>query len=70
MKSLDKAMAVYAKYLIYSAFVAIGTIGKSPLDFTSHDWKSAANALWFSLVPVIIKAVNPNDASFGRGVAK
>jgi hypothetical protein len=41
--------------------MAIGIIGKSPLDFTGHDWKQTINAVWISLVPVIIKWANPKD---------
>ena len=62
---MKKAAQTYLKYLAYSLFVSIGTLGKSPLDFTSHDVKQVLNAVWFSLLPVIIKAVNPKDASFG-----
>lgn len=61
MKINTKVFEIWAKYLIYSAIMAIGIIGKSPLDFTTHDWKQTVNAVWISLVPVIIKWANPKD---------
>jgi hypothetical protein len=61
MKLNAKLFEVWGKYLVYSAIMAIGIIGKSPLDFTGHDWKQTVNAVWISLVPVIIKWANPND---------
>jgi len=36
-------------------------IGKSPLEFSSSDWKHAANALWLALVPVVIAWANPKN---------
>jgi len=57
----SKVFTIWGKYLVYSAVMAIGIIGKSPLDFTSHDWKQTVNAVWISLVPVIIKWANPKD---------
>ena len=61
MKLNSKLFEVWGKYLAYSAVMAIGIIGKSPLDFTSADWKQTVNAVWISLVPVIIKWANPKD---------
>lgn len=61
MKVNAKVFEIWAKYLVYSLITAIGIIGKSPLDFTSHDWKQTLNAVWLSLVPVIIKWANPKD---------
>ena len=62
MKINTKMFEVWGKYLVYSAVMAIiGIIGKSPLDFTGHDWKQCVNAIWISLVPVIIKWANPKD---------
>lgn len=62
MKLNTKIFEIWGKYLVYSAVMAIGIIGKSPLDFTAHDWKQTVNAVWISLVPVIIKWANPKDA--------
>ena len=61
MKINKKIFEVWGKYLTYSAVMAVGIIGKSPLDFTTQDWKQTLNAVWISLVPVIIKWANPKD---------
>lgn len=61
MKINEKVFTTWAKYLVFAGINAVGIIGKSPLDFTAHDWKQTLNAVWISLVPVIIKWANPND---------
>jgi hypothetical protein len=61
MKLNIKIFEVWGKYLTYSAVMAVGIIGKSPFDFSSQDWKQTLNAVWISLVPVIIKWANPKD---------
>lgn len=61
MKINNKVFEIWAKYLVYAFVTAISVIGKSPLDFTAHDWKQCVNAVWLSLVPVIIKWANPKD---------
>ena len=61
MKFNNKVLEVWAKWAVGNLLTAIVVIGKSPLDFSAHDWKSAANALWLALVPVIMKWANPKD---------
>ena len=61
MKINSKVFEIWGKYLAYSMITAIGVIGKSPLEFSGHDWKQCLNAVWLSLVPVIIKWANPKD---------
>lgn len=61
MKINKKIFETWGKYIAYSAIMAVGVIGKSPFDFTSHDWKQCVNAIWIALVPVIIKWANPKD---------
>ena len=61
MKINSKIFTIWGKYLVYSAVMSVGIIGKSPLDFNGHDWKQTVNAVWISLVPVIIKWANPKD---------
>ena len=61
MKINTKVFEIWAKYFVYSLITAIGVIGKSPIDFTAHDWKQSINAVWLALVPVIIKWANPKD---------
>ena len=61
MKFNNKVLEVWAKWAVGNLVTAIVIIGKSPLDFTTSDWKHAANALWLALVPVAIKWANPKD---------
>ena len=61
MKINNKVFEVWAKWAVGNLLTAVVVIGKSPLDFTVSDWKSAANALWLALVPVIMKWANPKD---------
>jgi hypothetical protein len=61
MKFNKKIVETWSKYLVFSFITAIGIIGKSPFEFDGHDWKQCLNAVWISLVPVIIKWANPKD---------
>jgi hypothetical protein len=33
---------------------------------STSDFKAAANALWAAALPVVLRYLNPGDASFGR----
>lgn len=59
MKFNNKVAELWAKWFVGNLFTAVVVIGKSPLDFTAHDWKSAANVLWLAVVPVVIAWANP-----------
>jgi hypothetical protein len=61
MKFNKKVLDMWTKWFVSNALTAIVIIGKSPLDFTSADWKHAANALWLALVPVVIAWANPKN---------
>jgi hypothetical protein len=37
----------------------------SPVDFGTSEWLLVANALWASLIPVILRWVNKADPAFG-----
>ena len=37
----------------------------SPVEFTSAEWLLVANALWASLIPVILRWANKQDPAFG-----
>jgi len=56
-----KVFEVWAKWFVGNLLTAVVVIGKSPLDFSTADWKSAANAVWLALVPVIIAWANPKN---------
>ena len=62
MKFNSKVLEMWAKWFVSNALTAIVIIGKSPLEFSSADWKHAANALWLALVPVVIAWANPKNA--------
>ena len=59
MKFNNKVVELWAKWFVGNLLTAVVIIGKSPLDFTSTDWKHAANTIWLALVPVIMAWVNP-----------
>jgi hypothetical protein len=52
---------MWSKWFVSNALTAIVIIGKSPLEFSTTDWKHAANALWLALVPVVIAWANPKN---------
>jgi type IV secretory pathway TrbD component len=37
----------------------------SPVDFGTSEWLLVANALWASLIPVVLRWVNKKDPAFG-----
>jgi len=59
MKFNNKVLEMWAKWFVGNAMTAVVIIGKSPIDFSSHDWKQAANTIWLSIVPVIVAWANP-----------
>lgn len=58
-------LASYGRSLLATALGAIFAIGKLPFEFTTADWYGVANAIWIAVIPVIIRALNPNDPAFG-----
>lgn len=62
MKFNHKVTEMWAKWFVSNALTAVVIIGKSPLDFSSSDWKHSANALWLALVPVVIAWANPKNS--------
>ena len=61
MKFNKKVLDMWSKWFVSNALTAIVIIGKSPLEFSTSDWKHAANALWLALVPVVIAWANPKN---------
>ena len=41
----------------------------NPIDFGTSEWLLVANALWASLIPVILRWVNKKDPAFGAVAA-
>ena len=65
---LNALLKSYARHLVGTVLTAIIVVGHNrvPVDFTAQDWLEVANAVWVSLVPVIIKWADPSSTSFGR----
>ncbi len=61
VKINKKIFEVWAKWFVGNLLTAVVVIGKSPLDFSTADWKNAANVVWLALVPVIIAWANPKN---------
>ena len=61
VKFNNKVLEVWAKWFVGNLLTAVVVIGQFPTDFTASDWKSAANAVWLALVPVIIAWANPKN---------
>jgi hypothetical protein len=51
--------------LIGAATIVSATSNIDILSFGTSQWKLVANALWASLVPVILRYVNKKDPAFG-----
>jgi hypothetical protein len=56
----------YLRAFLSILLALMATIGGSPLDFTSADWRMLANGLWASLLPVIMRALSTTDDKYGR----
>jgi hypothetical protein len=68
---MNKAMlASYGRALLATVLTAIFAVGKLPLEFSATDWTLVANAVWIAVIPVVIRALNPNDPAFGVGETK
>ena len=61
MKFNNKVLEMWSKWFVSNALTAIVIIGKSPLEFSTTDWKHAANTIWLALVPVVIAWANPKN---------
>jgi len=55
----------YLQSLLATALSASLAIGKSPLDFTSTDFKIVVNSVWVAFIPVVIRALSKSDTAFG-----
>jgi len=63
---IKAACGTYIRALLTILLTLMATIGGSPLDFTSADWRMLANGLWASLLPVIMRAISTNTDTYGR----
>ena len=63
---MNRAMIYsYLRAFLATALTAVFAIGKLPWEFTAADWRNAAAAIWVAVIPVLIRALNPNDPAFG-----
>jgi len=58
-------LASYGRSFLATTLTAVFAIGKLPTEFTSADWATVSNAIWIAVIPVVIRYLNPNDATFG-----
>jgi len=65
-EQIKAACGTYIRALLTILLTLMATIGGSPLDFTSADWRMLANGLWASLLPVIMRALSTSDDKYGR----
>lgn len=58
----------YGRNLLGQVIAAIAIVGggASPATFTGSQWADVSNALWASLIPVVIRYANKKDPAFGR----
>ena len=74
MKINQALINSYARNLLGQIFAAVTIVSQtshvSVSNFDGNQWKLVANALWGSLVPVVLRYVNKNDSAFGRGTEK
>ena len=66
VEQIKGACGTYIRALLTILLTLMATIGGSPLDFTSADWRMLANGLWASLLPVIMRALSTSDGKYGR----
>ena len=56
--------------VIGAIMIVMQTSGvSSPIDFGTGEWLLVANALWASLIPVLLRWVNKKDPAFGAVAA-
>jgi len=69
MDNKMKAMlASYGRSLMGATFTAVAIVGNgaSPLSFSTSQWLDVSNALWASVIPVLLRWANKKDPAFGR----
>jgi hypothetical protein len=67
---LQAVLATYAQSLVACIATAMMTLEVTPFTMTHADLVKIGNAVWASFLPVIVKAVNPKDATYGIGSPK
>lgn len=62
---LRSVLATYAQSLLACVITVMMSLNLTPFTMTSADWVKIGNAVWASLVPVLVRALNPKDSAFG-----
>ena len=62
---LRSVLATYAQALLACVITVMMSLNLTPFTMTSADWVKIGNAVWASLVPVLVRALNPKDSAFG-----
>jgi hypothetical protein len=64
--AIDSYLRNLLGQIIGAVIIVTQTSGiANPIDFGTGDWLLVANALWASLIPVILRWVNKKDPAFG-----
>ena len=61
------ALGTYGRALLPCAVTAIVSSGVSLADLHKADVLHIAQATWVAFLPVILRALNPNDKAYGVG---
>ena len=64
---LQSVLATYAQSLLACVITAMMSLNVTPFTMTHSDFVKIGNAVWASLVPVLVRALNPKDSAFGIG---
>ena len=64
------ALTTYAQSLLACVITVMMSLNVTPFTMTKADLVKIGNAVWASFVPVIVRALNPKDATFGIGTNK
>lgn len=66
-KSTKAVVASWARSFLAACLAQFIALGGGAFDFGVDGWKSVLASGVAAVVPVIIRWLNPNDASFGAG---
>jgi hypothetical protein len=58
-------LATYAQSLLACVITVMMSLNITPFTMTHADLVKIGNAVWASFLPVVVKALNPKDSSFG-----
>lgn len=62
---LQSVLATYTQSLLACVITVMMSLNVTPFTMTQADWIKIGNAVWASLVPVLVRALNPKDSAFG-----